>query len=127
MSLSRMFLSRMFLVAAISSLCIMGASANAAEQDNEPPMHMHKSQMTHNKPDKETAADYKDEAAALAEKAQSHRNWSSIFKRRLRQLLIHQHLTLLQPIHRLPLQLYRAAWFWWEPVIFQFAAALRMN
>lgn len=74
--------SRMFIAAAISSLSILGASTYAADEGNKPPMHMHKSQMNHNKPDKEVAAEYKDEAAALTEKAQSHRKLAQLYRNR---------------------------------------------
>lgn len=74
--------SSMFVAAAIGSLCILGTPALAAEEGNEPPMHMHKSQMNHNKPDKELAAEYKDEATLLMEKAQSHRRLAQQYRGR---------------------------------------------
>lgn len=74
--------SRMFVVAAMGSLSILGTSAFAAEEGNEPPMHMHKSQMSHNKPDKELAAEYKDEATLLMDKAQSHRKLAQHYRGR---------------------------------------------
>jgi hypothetical protein len=71
-----------FVAAAITSLSIFGASVYAAEETDKPPMHMHKSEMNHNKPDKEVAAEYKDEAAVLTEKAQSHRKLARLYRGR---------------------------------------------
>ena len=74
--------TRMFTVAAITSLSILGASAYAADESPEPPMHMHKSQMNHNKPDKDVAVEYKDEATVLADKAESHRKLAQLYRTR---------------------------------------------
>lgn len=73
--------SRILAVAAVTSLSLLGVSAYAAEE-SKPPMHMHKSQMNHDKPDKELAAEYKDEAAVLTEKAQSHRKLAQLYRGR---------------------------------------------
>lgn len=74
--------SRMFIAATISSLSILGASTYAAEEGQKPPMHMHKSEMNHNRPDKEVAVEYRDEAAALTQKAQSHRKLAKLYRAR---------------------------------------------
>ncbi len=74
--------SRMFVATAITALSIVGASTYAAEEGKKPPMHMHKSEMNHNKPDKELAAEYKDEATVLKEKAQSHRKLAQLYRGR---------------------------------------------
>jgi hypothetical protein len=44
-------------------------------------MHMHKSEM-HHRSDKEAAAQYKDEATQLREKAQSHRTLANQYRAR---------------------------------------------
>jgi hypothetical protein len=72
----------MFIAVAISSLSMLGASTYAADEADKPPMHMHKSQMSHDKPDKEVAAQYKDEAAMLREKAASHRKLAELYRSR---------------------------------------------
>ena len=74
--------SRMLVAATITSLSIFGASTYAADDASKPPMHMHKSEMNHNKPDKEVATEFKDEAAVLTEKAQSHRKLAELYRRR---------------------------------------------
>lgn len=72
---------RTLLLAAVTSLGIIGASAYAADEQ-KPPMHMHKSQMNHDKPDREVAAEYKSEATVLAEKAASHRKLAEHYRHR---------------------------------------------
>ena len=73
--------SRLLIVAGITSMSLLGVSVYAAEE-NKPPMHMHKSEMNHNKPDKEVAAQYKDEATVLREKADSHRKLAQQYRNR---------------------------------------------
>lgn len=59
-----------------------GSPAFAAGPQDTPPMHMHKSDMDHDKPDQEIAAEYKSEAAQLREKAASHRKLAQVYKHR---------------------------------------------
>ena len=77
--------SRTFAIAAITSLCLLGDAAYAAEENSKPPMHMHKSEMNHNKPDKDVAAHYKDEATVLRDKADSHRKLAAQYRKRAPQ------------------------------------------
>lgn len=74
--------SSAFVLAAITSLSFLGASAFAADEPSKPPMHMHKSEMNHDKPNKEVAAEYMDEATMLSEKAQSHRKLAKLYRGR---------------------------------------------
>lgn len=74
--------SSAFALAAITSLSFLGTSAFAADEPSKPPMHMHKSEMNHDKPDNEVAAEYKDEATVLSEKAQSHRKLAQHYRHR---------------------------------------------
>jgi hypothetical protein len=53
-----------------------------AAEDNNPPMHMHKSEMDHTKKDAEVAAEYQSEATQLREKAQHHRKLAALYKTR---------------------------------------------
>lgn len=73
---------RMFVAAAVTALSILGVSAYAADEGSKPPMHMHKSEMNHNRSDKEVAAEYKDEAAVLTQKAESHRKLAKLYRGR---------------------------------------------
>jgi hypothetical protein len=57
-------------------------SLSFASEENKPPMHMHKSQMNHDKKDSEVAAEYKSEAMLLREKADSHRKLAQTYKTR---------------------------------------------
>jgi len=67
----------------LSALALLGAgSLSFAAEETKPPMHMHKSQMDHSKKDSEVAAEYKDEAAQLREKAEHHRKLAAIYKTR---------------------------------------------
>lgn len=63
-------------------LLAAGSPSFAAEPQDKPPMHMHKSEMNHDKPDKEIAAEYKSEASQLREKATSHRKLAQLYKNR---------------------------------------------
>lgn len=73
---------RLFTVAAITSLSLLGASAYAAEDNTKPGAHTHHSEMNPNAPDKEVAAQYKDEAAMLLKKAESHRKLAQLYRNR---------------------------------------------
>lgn len=64
------------------ALLAAGSLSFAAEEKDKPPMHMHKSQMTHDRPDKEVAAEYKSEAAQLRDKAASHRKLAQLYRNR---------------------------------------------
>jgi hypothetical protein len=57
------------------------ASLSFAAEGDKPPMHMHKSDMSH-KSDSEVAAVYKDEAATLRETADSHRQLATNYRSR---------------------------------------------
>lgn len=58
---------------------LMGVAAVAADNSA---MHMHKSEMNHDRPDKEVATEYKSEAIQLAEKAASHRKLADQYRHR---------------------------------------------
>lgn len=70
--------SRMLVLAAITSASILGASAFAADE----PTQSQKSEISQDKSDKEVAAQYNDEAAALSRKAQSHRKLAQHYRHR---------------------------------------------
>lgn len=61
-----------------AALLSAGSLSIAADQ-KDPPMHMHKSQMNHDRPDAEVAKEYKTEAATLREKAESHRKLAKLY------------------------------------------------
>lgn len=63
------------------ALFTMASTPSYAADDNKA-MHMHKSEMNHNKPDKEVAADYKSEATVLKEKSESHRKLAQLYRAR---------------------------------------------
>ena len=63
------------------ALLSTGTLSFAAEEQAKPPMHMHKSDMDH-RSDKEVAAEYKDEATTLREKAESHRTLAQQYRTR---------------------------------------------
>lgn len=65
-----------------AALLAAGSVGLAAEEPSKPPMHMHKSQMNHDKPDKDVAAEYKSEAAQLRERATSHRKLAELYRTR---------------------------------------------
>ena len=65
-----------------AALLAVGSVGLAAEEPSKPPMHMHKSDMNHNKPDKDVAAEFKSEAAQLQEKAASHRKLAQMYRTR---------------------------------------------
>ena len=60
---------------------LASASLSFAAEDEKPPMHMHKSDMSH-KTDSEVAAFYKDEATQLRETADSHRQLAKNYRSR---------------------------------------------
>ncbi|HEY5807230.1 MAG TPA: hypothetical protein VIT67_04655 [Povalibacter sp.] len=62
------------------AMLAMGSSSLAAEE-SKPPMHMHKSDMTHST-DAEVAAVYKSEATTLRETAKSHRDLATSYRAR---------------------------------------------
>lgn len=66
----------------VATVLAAGTLSCAAEPQDTPPMHMHKSDMNHDKPDKEVAAEYKSEATQLREKAASHRKLAQLYKHR---------------------------------------------
>lgn len=74
--------TRLLALAVITSLTFAGVSAHGADEAKKPPMHMHKSEMNHDKPDKDVAAQYKDEATVLLEKAESHRKLAEHYRHR---------------------------------------------
>jgi hypothetical protein len=65
-----------------AALLAVGSIGLAAEEPSKPPMHMHKSQMNHDRPDKEVAAEHKSEAAQLREEAASHRKLAEHYRHR---------------------------------------------
>jgi hypothetical protein len=66
----------------LSALMLFAMSTPSfAAEPSKPPMHMHKSEMQH-RSDKEAAAQYKDEATQLREKAQSHRTLANHYRAR---------------------------------------------
>lgn len=73
---------RFALAAVVISSGIWGAAVYAADQPNNSAMHMHKSEMNHDKPDREVAADYKSEATVLKEKSESHHKLAQQYRSR---------------------------------------------
>jgi hypothetical protein len=69
---------RMVIALATGALLLAGTVSFAEEQKDPPPMHMHKSEMDH-RSDREVAAEYKDEATQLREKAESHRKLAKLY------------------------------------------------
>ena len=65
----------------VAALLAVGSLSVAAEEV-KPPMHMHKSEMNHDKKDSEVAAEYKTEATQLREKAESHRKLAQLYRGR---------------------------------------------
>ncbi|HKS56525.1 MAG TPA: hypothetical protein VJS12_14630 [Steroidobacteraceae bacterium] len=65
-----------------AGLVAVGSVGLAAEEPTKPPMHMHKSEMNHDTPDKEVAAEFESEAAQLYEKAASHRKLAQMYRTR---------------------------------------------
>lgn len=73
---------RLFVFAAATAAALFATGTLAvAEEQAKPPMHMHKSTMDH-RTDKEAAAEYKDEATQLREKAESHRALAKAYRAR---------------------------------------------
>jgi hypothetical protein len=70
------------LVALSAAVLLAAGSIGFAAEESKPPMHMHKSEMNHDRPDQEIAAEYKSEAAQLREKAASHRKLAELYKTR---------------------------------------------
>jgi hypothetical protein len=70
------------LVGLSAAALLAAGSLSFAAEESKPPMHMHKSQMNHDKPDKEVAAEYTSEAAELREKAESHRKLAQLYRTR---------------------------------------------
>lgn len=63
----------------LSAVALLATSSlSFAQEPAKPPMHMHKSEMDH-RSDKEVAVEYKDEATALREKAESHRKLAKLY------------------------------------------------
>ena len=72
-------MNRRMVIALASGAMLLGGTASfAEEQKDKPPMHMHKSEMDH-RSDREVAAEYKDEATQLREKAESHRKLAKLY------------------------------------------------
>jgi uncharacterized protein YozE (UPF0346 family) len=69
---------RMVIALATGAMLLAGTVSFAEEQKDKPPMHMHKSEMNH-RSDREVAAEYKDEATQLREKADSHRKLAKLY------------------------------------------------
>ena len=68
--------------AAVTAVAFLATGTlSVAEEQAKPPMHMHKSSMDH-RSDQEAAAEYKDEATQLREKAQSHRALAKAYRAR---------------------------------------------
>lgn len=65
-----------------AALLAVGAVGLAAEEPSKP-MHMHKSEMNHDRPDKEVATEFKSEAAQLREEAASHRKFAQVYRTRM--------------------------------------------
>ena len=74
--------SNALIVLSAAAFLAAGSIGFAAEEQGKPPMHMHKSEMNHDKPDKEVAAEYKSEATQLREKAASHRKLAQVYRSR---------------------------------------------
>lgn len=67
----------------LSAVALLAAgSLSFAAEESKPPMHMHKSQMNHDKKDSEVAAEYKSEAEQLRAKAESHRKLAQSYRTR---------------------------------------------
>lgn len=60
----------------------VAVSGSFAQEQSKPPMHMHKYEMDHTRPDKEVSKEYKSEATQLHEKAASHRKLASNYRAR---------------------------------------------
>ena len=66
----------------LSAVALLAStSLSLRAEDQKPPMHMHKSDMTH-KTDTEVAVIYKDEATQLRENADSHRKLAKNYRAR---------------------------------------------
>jgi hypothetical protein len=66
----------------LSAAVLLAASPLSFAQEQGKPMHMHKSQMNHDRQDAEVAAEYKSEAMQLREKAESHRELANVYRGR---------------------------------------------
>ncbi|HEU4653788.1 MAG TPA: hypothetical protein VFS47_07365 [Steroidobacteraceae bacterium] len=66
-------------LAALAASALFAITASAADNTA---MHMHKSEMRHDRPDKEVASDYKNEADQLKEQAASHRKLAEQYRQR---------------------------------------------
>jgi len=67
----------------LSAATLLAASSlSFAAEEATPPMHMHKSEMNHDKKDVEVAAEYKSEATQLRENANSHRKLAKLYETR---------------------------------------------
>lgn len=71
-------MTRRIVIELAASAMLFGAAAALAQQ---PPMHMHKSEMDH-RSDKEVATEYQSEAARLREHAESHRKLAKLYRSR---------------------------------------------
>lgn len=73
---------RFYVLLAPSAMALLATGTlTFAQEESKPPMHMHKSQMDH-RSDQEVAAEYKDEATQLREKAASHHALATQYRAR---------------------------------------------